>query len=188
MLSEQFGPSKQALKMKILIVPVLLWQVFGSKHCRHSDRKYHSAFEQNQSLPGRLLFAWWARPGPQQCRYLSERRRRPWFPHAEVLPILRVGPVWTLPPCGLYCPVSGSLSVMFCFSHCSNAYNLVQARRFCINPNEGFVQQLREYEPIYRANESIAQCSYREQIVWKRKREICDDGRNGECEDNPMEH
>ncbi|ELU10633.1 hypothetical protein CAPTEDRAFT_164406 [Capitella teleta] len=27
----------------------------------------------------------------------------------------------------------------------------VQRRRFCINPNEGFAQQLKEYEPIYRA-------------------------------------
>jgi len=27
----------------------------------------------------------------------------------------------------------------------------VQQRRFCINPNEGFAQQLTEYEPIYRA-------------------------------------
>ncbi|XP_069117972.1 serine/threonine/tyrosine-interacting protein-like isoform X1 [Argopecten irradians] len=32
-----------------------------------------------------------------------------------------------------------------------NAFVFVQQRRFCINPNEGFVQQLTEYEPIYRA-------------------------------------
>ncbi|XP_074662578.1 serine/threonine/tyrosine-interacting protein A-like [Tubulanus polymorphus] len=31
-------------------------------------------------------------------------------------------------------------------------YSYVQERRFCINPNEGFAQQLQEYEPIYRAN------------------------------------
>ncbi|CAI9730405.1 threonine tyrosine-interacting A-like [Octopus vulgaris] len=30
----------------------------------------------------------------------------------------------------------------------------VQLRRFCINPNEGFVRQLMEFEPIYRARMS----------------------------------
>lgn len=31
------------------------------------------------------------------------------------------------------------------------AFLHVQHRRFCINPNEGFTQQLMEYEPIYLA-------------------------------------
>ncbi|XP_073991425.1 serine/threonine/tyrosine-interacting protein-like isoform X1 [Rhodnius prolixus] len=31
------------------------------------------------------------------------------------------------------------------------AYDLVQQRRFCINPNDGFMAQLREFEPIYKA-------------------------------------
>lgn len=31
------------------------------------------------------------------------------------------------------------------------AFRHVQARRFCINPNDGFAQQLQEYEPIYLA-------------------------------------
>ncbi|ESO86164.1 hypothetical protein LOTGIDRAFT_195282 [Lottia gigantea] len=31
------------------------------------------------------------------------------------------------------------------------AFLFVQQRRFCINPNEGFAQQLIEYEPIYKA-------------------------------------
>lgn len=31
------------------------------------------------------------------------------------------------------------------------ALNHVQQRRFCVQPNDGFEQQLREYEPIYRA-------------------------------------
>ena len=31
------------------------------------------------------------------------------------------------------------------------ALNYVQQRRFCVQPNDGFEQQLREYEPIYRA-------------------------------------
>ncbi|KAK4009063.1 hypothetical protein OUZ56_014203 [Daphnia magna] len=37
-----------------------------------------------------------------------------------------------------------------------------------------FVQQLREYEPIYKANWSVStngQCSSREQSTWKRKRD-----------------
>lgn len=33
----------------------------------------------------------------------------------------------------------------------NEAFTHVQARRFCVNPNEGFMAQLREYEPIYRA-------------------------------------
>ncbi|KAK6621132.1 hypothetical protein RUM43_011438 [Polyplax serrata] len=41
------------------------------------------------------------------------------------------------------------------------AFTLVQQRRFCINPNEGFMAQLREFEPIYRAQQSRinGQCS-----------------------------
>ena len=35
-----------------------------------------------------------------------------------------------------------------CFRH---ALQHVQQRRFCINPNEGFTNQLTEYEPIYKA-------------------------------------
>lgn len=34
------------------------------------------------------------------------------------------------------------------------AYTIVQQRRFCINPNEGFMAQLREYEPIYQAQQT----------------------------------
>ncbi|KAI4491127.1 hypothetical protein M0802_010437 [Mischocyttarus mexicanus] len=37
----------------------------------------------------------------------------------------------------------------------THAYALVQQRRFCINPNEGFMAQLREYEPIYKAQETL---------------------------------
>lgn len=32
------------------------------------------------------------------------------------------------------------------------AFNILQSKRFCVNPNEGFVQQLRAYESIYVAN------------------------------------
>ncbi|KAK9295043.1 hypothetical protein QLX08_010523 [Tetragonisca angustula] len=37
----------------------------------------------------------------------------------------------------------------------TRAYALVQQRRFCINPNEGFMAQLREYEPIYQAQKTL---------------------------------
>lgn len=37
----------------------------------------------------------------------------------------------------------------------TRAYAIVQQRRFCINPNEGFMAQLQEYEPIYRAQKTL---------------------------------
>lgn len=37
------------------------------------------------------------------------------------------------------------------------AFQVVQQRRFCINPNEGFMAQLSEFEPIYRAQRSVLQ-------------------------------
>nr|CAD7592310.1 unnamed protein product [Timema genevievae] len=41
------------------------------------------------------------------------------------------------------------------------AFSLVQQRRFCINPNEGFIAQLAEFEPIYKAQRTLqnGQCS-----------------------------
>lgn len=35
------------------------------------------------------------------------------------------------------------------------AYSYVKERRACIKPNEGFVAQLAEYEPIYRARQTL---------------------------------
>ncbi|XP_029037087.1 serine/threonine/tyrosine-interacting protein-like isoform X2 [Osmia bicornis bicornis] len=37
----------------------------------------------------------------------------------------------------------------------TRAYAIVQQRRFCINPNGGFMAQLREYEPIYQAQKTL---------------------------------
>ncbi|XP_066581020.1 serine/threonine/tyrosine-interacting protein-like isoform X2 [Prorops nasuta] len=37
----------------------------------------------------------------------------------------------------------------------ARAYTIVQQIRFCINPNEGFMAQLREYEPIYQAQKTL---------------------------------
>jgi len=39
----------------------------------------------------------------------------------------------------------------------SEALRLVQLRRFCVSPNEGFQAQLMEYEPIYRAQQMAQQ-------------------------------
>jgi len=39
----------------------------------------------------------------------------------------------------------------------SEALRLVQLRRFCVSPNEGFQAQLMEYEPIYRAQQMALQ-------------------------------
>ncbi|XP_063978094.1 serine/threonine/tyrosine-interacting protein-like isoform X2 [Diachasmimorpha longicaudata] len=44
---------------------------------------------------------------------------------------------------------------MYGLSH-TRAYALVQQRRFCINPNEGFMTQLKEYEPIYQAQRTTS--------------------------------
>lgn len=41
--------------------------------------------------------------------------------------------------------------------NCKDAYKFVKDRRACIKPNEGFVAQLVEYEPIYRARQSLEQ-------------------------------
>ncbi|GFG32565.1 hypothetical protein Cfor_12346 [Coptotermes formosanus] len=44
---------------------------------------------------------------------------------------------------------------------CKDAFSMVQERRFCINPNEGFMAQLKEFEPIYKAQRTLqnGQCS-----------------------------
>lgn len=44
---------------------------------------------------------------------------------------------------------------------CKDAFSMVQQHRFCINPNEGFMAQLTEFEPIYKAQRTLqnGQCS-----------------------------
>uniref|UniRef100_A0A674BYS1 Serine/threonine/tyrosine interacting protein n=1 Tax=Salmo trutta TaxID=8032 RepID=A0A674BYS1_SALTR len=48
-----------------------------------------------------------------------------------------------------------SYLVTFCWFFCRDAFSHVQERRFCINPNVGFVHQLQEYEAIYSAKLTI---------------------------------
>ncbi|KYM86535.1 Serine/threonine/tyrosine-interacting protein [Atta colombica] len=52
-----------------------------------------------------------------------------------------------------------------------HAYSMVQQRRFCINPNEGFMIQLREYEPIYQA-EKILRNEQQSSEIQRSKRTI----------------
>lgn len=61
------------------------------------------------------------------------------------------------------------------------ALNHVQQRRFCVQPNDGFEQQLKEFEPIYRA---ITENTMTENSsVSKRSRdEESDDDLEGSCE------
>ncbi|KAJ3414277.1 hypothetical protein HDV05_006806 [Chytridiales sp. JEL 0842] len=43
---------------------------------------------------------------------------------------------------------------------CIKAFTHVQHRRFCINPNDGFKLQLREYETLYQARNQISKVEY----------------------------
>eukprot|EP00128_Syssomonas_multiformis_P003937 Colp12_sorted_trinity150504_noHs@25730 len=63
----------------------------------------------------------------------------------------------------------------------AEAFNVVQRKRFCINPNEGFACQLREYEPIYMAANSAELFESRPMISMKRTRE---DDENDTMEDD----
>ncbi|KAK9886952.1 hypothetical protein WA026_019209 [Henosepilachna vigintioctopunctata] len=36
-----------------------------------------------------------------------------------------------------------------------DAFKMVKAKRFCIHPNVGFIAQLKEYEPIYKARRTL---------------------------------
>ena len=64
-----------------------------------------------------------------------------------------------------------------------DAFSLVQQRRFCINPNEGFMAQLKEFEPIYRAQRTLqnGQCST-EKGQNKRRIDQVDDHLSGQAE------
>ncbi|XP_039293749.1 serine/threonine/tyrosine-interacting protein-like isoform X5 [Nilaparvata lugens] len=51
------------------------------------------------------------------------------------------------------------------------AFQVVQSRRFCINPNEGFLAQLIEFEPIYRA-QRIFQNNGQHSEIFRNKRPL----------------
>ncbi|KAJ3118322.1 hypothetical protein HDU96_002479 [Phlyctochytrium bullatum] len=46
-----------------------------------------------------------------------------------------------------------------------DAYAFVQQRRFCMNPNEGFKYQLKEYEPIFQARAQISDLNYTAEAI-----------------------
>ncbi|KAJ3083009.1 hypothetical protein HK102_001329 [Quaeritorhiza haematococci] len=51
------------------------------------------------------------------------------------------------------------------------AFQYVQNKRFCMNPNEGFKLQLKEYEPIFHARNEISNLKYTpEQILLQGQR------------------
>ena len=63
-----------------------------------------------------------------------------------------------------------------------SALHYVQQRRFCVQPNDGFEQQLKEFEPIYRALiEHQTEQEVNHSVVSKRDRE--DDSDDEESED-----
>lgn len=52
-------------------------------------------------------------------------------------------------------PFSSFLFIIYRYFR--EAYKYVKDRRACIKPNDGFVAQLVEYEPIYRARQTLEQ-------------------------------
>ncbi|OBZ91659.1 Serine/threonine/tyrosine-interacting protein [Choanephora cucurbitarum] len=52
----------------------------------------------------------------------------------------------------------------------SQAYHYVQGKRLCINPNDGFKSQLKEYEPIYRARQLGVGPTFEEERQQRRRR------------------
>ncbi|KAF8505353.1 phosphatases II [Hysterangium stoloniferum] len=56
--------------------------------------------------------------------------------------------------------LSPSFVVMFVMEHhrldYEDALHLVQNRRYCISPNNGFMTQIKEYESIYKASQAVA--------------------------------
>jgi len=58
-----------------------------------------------------------------------------------------------------------------------DALHYVQNRRYCISPNSGFITQIKEYEPIYKASVAVAQhpAPQIDRSTSRRKRESDDD-------------
>ncbi|KAI8646514.1 TIP-1 family-domain-containing protein [Parasitella parasitica] len=61
----------------------------------------------------------------------------------------------------------------------SQAYHFVQAKRLCINPNDGFKSQLKEYEPIYKARQNSSFNEEEEGLMKRRRGSGPDDDENG---------
>jgi len=78
--------------------------------------------------------------------------------------------------------LSPAFVIMFVMQHYriswEEALHYVQNRRYCISPNSGFITQIKEYEPIYRANATVAaqpSGATQQRSVSRRKRDDDDD-------------
>jgi len=76
---------------------------------------------------------------------------------------------------------SPAFAIMFVMQHFQisweDALHYVQNRRYCISPNSGFITQIKEYEPIYKASVAVAQhpAPPIDRSTSRRKRESDDD-------------
>jgi len=76
---------------------------------------------------------------------------------------------------------SPAFVIMFVMQHFQisweDALHYVQNRRYCISPNSGFITQIKEYEPIYKAGVAVAQhpAPQMDRSTSRRKRELDDD-------------
>jgi len=81
--------------------------------------------------------------------------------------------------------LSPAFAIMFVMQHFrltwEDALQYVQNRRYCISPNGGFLTQLKEWESIYRASQTVARFPITQRTVSRRKRnDDDDDGDDGE--------
>jgi len=75
--------------------------------------------------------------------------------------------------------LSPAFAIMFVMQHFQltweDALQYVQNRRYCISPNGGFLTQLKEWESIYRANQTVARFGTAQRTASRRKRNDDDD-------------
>jgi len=72
-----------------------------------------------------------------------------------------------------------SFVIMFVMQHLKisseDALHLVQNRRYCISPNGGFLTQIKEYEPIYRAIQEAQRFGFSSNVSTARRKRADDD-------------
>jgi len=77
-----------------------------------------------------------------------------------------------------------AIAIMFAMHHYQlnweDAMHMVQNRRYCISLNQGFIKQLKEYEPIARASYAVARQMQRAASNSRRKRDVEDVGNREE--------
>ncbi|XP_035217936.1 serine/threonine/tyrosine-interacting protein A-like [Stegodyphus dumicola] len=80
--------------------------------------------------------------------------------------------------------VIGYIMETFCLPY-RDAFTLVLNKRLCICPNEGFMQQLKEYEPIYKAQKTLLN-GHTSKVTGKLKRKY-DESEDSDCLNNQMD-